>query len=64
VGAIFYVQLPKNTPFVFDVGETQATKRMNGEEIDQRLTTHPKDFVPSFPMTWKLVNEKIKEMKL
>jgi hypothetical protein len=28
------------------------------------LAKRPEDFVPSFPESWKLVNEKIKELWL
>jgi hypothetical protein len=61
-GAIFYQQLAKNTNFIFDAEEIQAVQRMSKAEIDEWLAKRPEDFVPSFPESWKLVNEKIKEL--
>lgn len=60
--AIFFVQLPKSAPFVFDETEIQDAKRVSVEEFEKRLETSPSDLVPSLPSIRKLVKEKIKEM--
>jgi hypothetical protein len=57
--AIFFAQLPKATPFVFDETEIQAFQWLSKAKLEQRLETSPQDFVGSFPKIWKVVKEKL-----
>jgi 16S rRNA (adenine1518-N6/adenine1519-N6)-dimethyltransferase len=62
--AIFYVQLPKDTPFQFDEHEIQNTKWLSKAEIDERSQTSPDDFVASFHKYWEIINKKISTFPL
>jgi 16S rRNA (adenine1518-N6/adenine1519-N6)-dimethyltransferase len=62
--AIFYVQLPKNTPFQFDEHEIQNKKWLSKAEIDERLQTSPEDFIDSFRKYRELINETITVLPL
>jgi 8-oxo-dGTP pyrophosphatase MutT (NUDIX family) len=57
--AIFYVQLPKHTPFMFDEHEIQHTKWASKEEIDHLLTTSSDDFIDTFRKYQPIISEKV-----
>jgi isopentenyl-diphosphate delta-isomerase len=61
--AVFFVQLPKETPFTFDEREIQAVKRVSTQALEARLANTPDDFVTSFPNIRSLIREKLEKIK-